>query len=374
MKTKFLLIIIVLLSFNVNAQVYSYYSPVTTAYGFNAIAIDAQDTKWLGAAIGIYKFDGVNWTNYTTSNIGLINNSINTIIVDKLNNKWIGTINGVSKFDGSNWTNYSLLNYNLRTRNVKAIAIDYTDNNTINSVWLGGDGFLINIQNTTFTDYSYIFPIDSVVNSLAFDKTHNLWVGTQQCGIYKFNGTNWTHTNLYTWLPSYASQSVVSIAVDSHNNKWFGLLSWGVFRLIDTAWTYFNVVNNYSFGGILQVTTDKYENVYFANQNGAGFAAFDGTVTHLFPFCLSGANQPNVQYGVAVDTIGNKWIASDGCGLVELYDCTPSAPSTITGPLTVAPGQNNITYHIATVANANFYHWTLPSGFSMQRPDCVFAR
>ena len=40
------------------------------------------------------------WRNYTTSNSGLPNNTIQTIAIDDSGNKWIGTDGGIAKIDG----------------------------------------------------------------------------------------------------------------------------------------------------------------------------------------------------------------------------------------------------------------------------------
>jgi len=60
------------------------------SYFVYAIAIDAQGNKWFGTSEGVSKFDGTNWTTYTTAN-GLVSNSIEAIAIDTQGNKWIGT-------------------------------------------------------------------------------------------------------------------------------------------------------------------------------------------------------------------------------------------------------------------------------------------
>jgi hypothetical protein len=53
------------------AQTFTYYNTATTSTALannivHDIAIDAQGNKWFCTDCGVSKFDGTNWTNYTT--------------------------------------------------------------------------------------------------------------------------------------------------------------------------------------------------------------------------------------------------------------------------------------------------------------------
>jgi Bacterial Ig-like domain (group 2)/Two component regulator propeller len=70
-----------------------------------AIAIDAQGNKWIGTEKGLSKFNNIEWTNYNTSGDGLVKSRVVFIAIDSKGNKWIGDdLSGVSKFDGTHWT------------------------------------------------------------------------------------------------------------------------------------------------------------------------------------------------------------------------------------------------------------------------------
>lgn len=73
------------------------------------------------------------WRNYTTSNSGLPNNTIQTIAIDDSGNKWIGTNGGgLAKFDGTTWTVYTTSNSGLPDSIIQSIAIDGSGNK-----WIG---------------------------------------------------------------------------------------------------------------------------------------------------------------------------------------------------------------------------------------------
>lgn len=59
-----------------------------------SIAIDGSGNKWIGTGSGLIKYDGLTWTNYTTSNSGLPHNVVTSVAIDGSGNKWIGTNGG----------------------------------------------------------------------------------------------------------------------------------------------------------------------------------------------------------------------------------------------------------------------------------------
>jgi len=69
---------------------------------------DRKGNIWIGTIRdGVYKYDGSNYTHYTTTE-GLIDNIIGCIAEDKDGNIWFGTDGGVSCFDGKEFRNYSM--------------------------------------------------------------------------------------------------------------------------------------------------------------------------------------------------------------------------------------------------------------------------
>jgi ligand-binding sensor domain-containing protein len=63
----------------------------------SCMAFDSQGNVWIGTlGGGVVKFDGTNWTNYTTID-GLANDNVNAIIIDDKDTKWFATSDGVSK-------------------------------------------------------------------------------------------------------------------------------------------------------------------------------------------------------------------------------------------------------------------------------------
>jgi ligand-binding sensor domain-containing protein len=65
----------------------------------SAIICDVENNLWIGTGSGLVKFDGVEWTTYNSRNSGLLNDGITSILIDEYDNKWIGTLDGLAVFN-----------------------------------------------------------------------------------------------------------------------------------------------------------------------------------------------------------------------------------------------------------------------------------
>ncbi|MGM0505373.1 MAG: ligand-binding sensor domain-containing protein, partial [Bacteroidota bacterium] len=79
---------------------------------------DSRGLIWIGTEAGLVKYDGSEFTTYTTRD-GLLGNRIWSITEDTLGNLWLANYgNGISMFDGKQFTNYTtkdgLINNNVR--------------------------------------------------------------------------------------------------------------------------------------------------------------------------------------------------------------------------------------------------------------------
>ncbi len=86
-----------------------------------AIAVAADGAVWFGPYGGASRFDGMEWTTYTTAD-GLADNHVEAIAVAPDGALWFGTGGGVSRFDGTTWTTYTVAD-GLASDAVHAIAV-----------------------------------------------------------------------------------------------------------------------------------------------------------------------------------------------------------------------------------------------------------
>ena len=112
--------------FNLSAQTFTSY---TTDDGLldnfvECVDIDVDDNVWFGTSIGLQKFDGENWTTYSTATYpDMVSNNIKVVRAMANGDIWIGSDYGVSKFDGVNWITFDNTN-GLNNNQVKGIDED----------------------------------------------------------------------------------------------------------------------------------------------------------------------------------------------------------------------------------------------------------
>lgn len=163
-------------------------TPVFPSNKVNAIACDTSGNVWIGTIAGLVKYDGINFTCYTTTN-GLPANNI--LSLDCIGNMvYIGTYNGLCRYNGAIFYNYNTGNSLLDNDTVTAIKAQ-----SPTQIWLGGNSRLTELNfNSTFTFSSYnanLLPYNSgKTNSVMIDNSGNKWMGTSLKGVIEFDNTN----------------------------------------------------------------------------------------------------------------------------------------------------------------------------------------
>lgn len=254
------------------------------------------------------------WTNYTTTNSQISDNSIRCILFENDSTTWIGTDFGLSKLVNGNWTSYNTSNSNIPANGIRSLAID-----SLNTLWVGtfSNGFA-SFDGTAWTSYNTLnSPLpDDFVRSLAVDTLGQKWIGTT-AGLAKIDSlNNWT---IYTmWNSILGSNNIACIYVDTlTDNKWVGTVNGGVLLIEkDTNLTTYTVQNSgISDNTVLSIDMDSLGNVYMASPaNGlivklAGFG--------WFTYNLVSSNIPTAGLtSVSFDLIDKPWMGSFDKGLL----------------------------------------------------------
>jgi hypothetical protein len=162
----------------------------------NEIAIDQDGNKWMGC-VGGDPYGNVSvlltsgkWITYDSSNSGLVNCQGDVISFDSSNNIWFGgtsicqltgspSYQGVTKLapDGS-WTNYNTTNSGLVDEHIRAIAQDVNGN-----MWFGSVGFGMSVLTPsgewiTYDPSNSALVGDMIVDML-LDAQGQLWILAQ---------------------------------------------------------------------------------------------------------------------------------------------------------------------------------------------------
>lgn len=186
---------------------------------------------------------------------------------------WFTTAIGISRFIGADhetgtWVSYTTNNSPLPSNQVLA-SLNKLDDNTI---WFGTQtGGAVSVEyglaGLNWTRYSP--PVDSRINSLAFDLHHTVWFGAQS-GAWSFN------TQSSIWTPFMADSagahlprgSVNAVVTNHQNVRWFGTEA-GLARLDDTTWTQFTSSNSpLPTDTITALLIDFNQNLWIGTSNG----------------------------------------------------------------------------------------------------------
>lgn len=301
-------------------------SDLPSDYVCGGVAIDQDNNVWVGTDAGVAKFDGTNWTVYTTTD-GLPSNIISCVAVDLRNNVWIGTDgDGVAKFNGSTWTKYAYAD-GLCDNGIHYMACDADT-----SMWFGSWGAGVSrLSGSTWTTFnaSNGFPsADGVVASvyyIAVDGTNNKWFGTD-LGLVKYNNTNFDTINQIN-TPDLLSNFITSVTVDENNNKWLGVLSKGVAKLNSsngwvanydtTSGICNNGVNDIKIGSDGTLWLGEYT-IYGAYVVG-GITKFDASAGTGVSYDETDGLVNEQVFRIALDENDDLWIATGG-GLSKLHD------------------------------------------------------
>ena len=333
MRTKFLFIIFFIFissgtfSQTLHLTVFDTANSKIPSNIIKTLAIDAQDNIWFVTGDCFYggvlvKYNGNSFQVFDSTNSGIRDRFVTCVAFDSNNVKWIGTrYTGLYRFDDKHWTNYNPSNSLLPDKHINCIIIDRDQ-----MIWMGTDKGLAIFDGKDwmiFNKENSLLP-DNTVNSIAFDKFNSVWIATDQgiltCFqidiIRKNNPLTKTMSSysIYNKGNSKLGDNYVSqIVIDKNNTKWISYWG-GVIKANDESWTAFTPDNS-GLPAYCEYTLTPDDKILWVASN-LGLVKYDGTIWNLY----SPRNSliPGFFINrVALDSKGNKWIASQS-GLLML--------------------------------------------------------
>ncbi len=257
------------------------------------------------------------WINYGNHNWITCSTQENSYL-------WVGTNNGLVKLNTSNGqkTYYDKTNSGLSDMNVISVMVDGQGKK-----WIGTEnGGLCRLNGTIWTVWNTNnsgIPSNHVTG-IASDAYNNIWITTDK-GLGRLsNGTwiNWNTTN--SGLPdNYLS----CIAIDNSGTKWIGSGE-GVVSFSGNAWNHLTTDD-----GVSAISIDNQGHKWFGFHSN-GLAKLNGSTWTYYNPDNSGIPDVTVDC-MATDSAGNVWL------------CTEEGESTIRGGLTKFDGTNWTTWNTA---------------------------
>ena len=192
---------------------------------------DKMDNYWFGSEHGIYRYDGKIIELFTVKD-GLISTRILSVQEDKKGNLFFDTPDGVSKFDGHSFTTLDVILADSTKNKWKSNQDDLWFSMGWNAKgpyrYDGERLFFLefpknSMEHTFYENYPNASYNPYGIYEIYKDSKKNIWFGTAQLGIYKFDGDNlsWKYEKEWTTTPQGGSFGIRSILEDKDGFFWF---------------------------------------------------------------------------------------------------------------------------------------------------------
>lgn len=281
--------------------------------------LDSSGNMWFTTLKeGVFKYDGQTFTNLSEKD-GLCSNIVNAVVEDKDGIMWFGTAKGLCSYDGTKFTNIPLPQEatqsvspetGLPSRKTETILSLIQSKN--GDFWIGTDASgAYKYNGTKFTSYlkfeGKIQPKDSVYNncitSIIEDKNGHIWICSfTHGGLNEFDGKSMIHHPL---KDGYGDGMISTSYMDNEGNLWFGTRNGGIYKY---DYHKFENIADKKTGeqiAMASVLKDKNENIWIASFARKGAYKYDNK--SFIPLEIEGSQKLNDIKFVSEDVDGNIW-------------------------------------------------------------------
>lgn len=272
---------------------------------------DSKDYIWLGTANGLSRFDGKNFVNFTTKN-NLAPGGVYSIMEDSQGNIWFGHLNGgISRFNGRLFEYAAFDSLTLKGDITAIVQIknkiwftSYSDgaivsdfpvadfkkikakqfrgkeqlSDQVTGATVVGDSSIVCIADVGLRKFNsaenkfeiYRMPHMTTYFScfcLKEDSKGNIWFGTYNGGIYKYNMSQSKMQVIDLVKSGLASNKVSCITEDSKGRIWIGTWGGGIAVIKDSIPVKFDVTNGLKASLISDIIEDVEGNILISDQN-----------------------------------------------------------------------------------------------------------
>jgi ligand-binding sensor domain-containing protein len=247
---------------------------IPKGFSVREIVEDKSGNVWFATSTGLVKFDGEEFTTYSTE-VGLQNEEIWSICIDRNGLIWVGTVKGVSHFDGEKFTPFIFPN--TKVENPQPMLSDklvfqfLEDKN--GTMWFATDGNgIFKYKNGEFLHLTSKNGLtDNNVADILEDRQGNIWIGTFNGGVSRFDGktyTNFTKDGIIEGIETN------NFCEDSQGNIWFSAEGYGVYRYDGTHFTQFTTENGLTTDVVQSILEDHKGQLWFGTWQ--GISIYDG--------------------------------------------------------------------------------------------------
>ncbi len=311
-----------------------YFEKITVQNGLsnnkvNCILQDKRGFMWLGTNDGLNRFDGNNFTifrNKPGDSSSISGNIITDLLEDKNDILWIATADGgLTKYDYKKPPALQFKQYKHLPGDTNSIPVNPVNallEDNAGYLWLatGGKG-VIRLNKTTGRFDYVVRSWTRTVLDLAMDKNGIIWAGRQGGGLLKINPatfaweTDKRYDDLYAKLPHVV---VTSIFCDSEKNMWYGSWDKMLYRYNGAANTEITFANG-TAGSFMEdvinsITEDRQGNLWMGGRT-KGLQLFNKINNKFYNYTLNplleGSLTDNTVNCIYIDRAGISWIGTN---------------------------------------------------------------
>lgn len=281
---------------------------------------DKNNNYWIGTnGDGLYHYDGKTLKNCTTKE-GLPSNNIFNIKEFSDGTLWFSTLNGAFQYDGKKFIDHSETIKNATKFSLYKAKEQLFFNITFGMCSYDGNSFssfVIHPESYKQVPSSMSYPY-SVYSSIT-DSDGNIWFGTQERGVCKFDGKNLT---FYT-DEGLDIAAVRTLYQDKNGTIWAGNNGAGLFRFNGEKFVNFSKekeVLNLGFLKKLETKDGKLSRPWTINEDeqgnlwigtiDTGLWKYDGTT--LTNYTTKNGLQGNAIWTIYKNKNGELWFVSNG--------------------------------------------------------------
>lgn len=192
---------------------------------------------WIGTSNGLNKFDGYNFTIYSSNNQvenSLPSNFIQSLELDDTGNLWVGTNAGLCMYDYK--SDYFIRQDSFTQQSVNCLLV----NNNILYAGTSDGIFILDIATNKIlaelsTTLNNQFAIPRI-NAIAANAEDNIFIGTSE-GLFTFSldKNNPAHEAKLISIEYLSEKNISALEVDSDNRVWIGTSEFGLYLLDDAS-------------------------------------------------------------------------------------------------------------------------------------------
>ncbi len=270
---------------------------------------DQKGRLWFGtAAYGITCYYKGAFFSYTTAD-GLASNNVYDIKEDSNGNIWIATHHGLTKLLPSG--RFTHIPIGDGTTPVYTYSFCERQNGEI---WLGGYKVAYRLKDGAWTVFGKKDGLpDLVIVSLIEDKDQNLWLGTENDGLFRYRGGK------FEFLPTEHRLSdvmIYALCEDREGSLWIGTTESGLFRLKDTPFFNYNTYNGLSSDMVYCIHEEPHGNIWLGTDAGLNLFNREKRTVTLSITTKDGLISNHV-YSILSSRDGSLWIGTQN-GLQQM--------------------------------------------------------